>query len=554
MEHKKIAWKAILPYLCLSLCLLVLLFLNAFYLDHWLDSDMAAEMIFSKLIAEQGRWIAPTGWFYSTEFRILYTQLFMAPLFHLSDNWHLIRLITNFLTYGLLLASYFYLMKQTRAEKHAKVWGAVLLLLPFSETMMLHMHMGNTYLFHVILIFFALGLFLSLYEDGKAGRSGVSCIVKGVILAVLSLILGMSGVRYFMSYFAPLLIALFILWLRSEGVSGWKKLHLGEEMQEKELLLKSFQEESLGKAFVMAVIISLIALIGYVINGKVIRKLYFFQTYDSTDFVDVYEGNFLERLQDTFGSLLMLFGYIPGKSVLSLRGIITLCALAAIVVVFMIFLRVRKNVWEEKSKERLLITFASTAFLISAFTLLFTTSTNVPRYFIPSVIFFAPAFALYLSRENHLMHRRVSILLMVLCFGLLTLKADASMVSTDKNADRRVVTKWLTDNGYTFGYATYWNANITQELSNGQIRVANILDPESMGFFKWSSEEAYYLPAGDEGSKVPAGKVFLLLTTDQERTYRQAPAIKNGEKAYVDDAFAVYSYESAEELLQYQVQ
>ena len=40
------------PYVVLGGAFLVLLFWNAFYLEHWLDSDMAAEMMFSKLLAE----------------------------------------------------------------------------------------------------------------------------------------------------------------------------------------------------------------------------------------------------------------------------------------------------------------------------------------------------------------------------------------------------------------------------------------------------------------------------------------------------------------------
>ena len=57
-------------------------FFNLFYLETWLDSDMAAEMIFSKLLAEEGKWLATESWYYSTEFRVLYTQILMEPLFY----------------------------------------------------------------------------------------------------------------------------------------------------------------------------------------------------------------------------------------------------------------------------------------------------------------------------------------------------------------------------------------------------------------------------------------------------------------------------------------
>ena len=62
------------PYVVLGGAFLALLFWNAFYLENWLDSDMAAEMMFSKLLAEKGKVFADTGWYYSTEFRFLYTH------------------------------------------------------------------------------------------------------------------------------------------------------------------------------------------------------------------------------------------------------------------------------------------------------------------------------------------------------------------------------------------------------------------------------------------------------------------------------------------------
>ena len=152
----------IYPWLVLGFLFAVLLVLNAFYLDNWLDSDMAAEMMFSKLLAEEGSIFATTNWYYSTEFRFLYTHLLMGPLFRITDNWHVIRMLTNVVFYVLMLASYFYMVKPLRMDENKKVLCAAVLLLPFSENMMLHMHMGNTYMSHVIIVLFEMGLFLRL--------------------------------------------------------------------------------------------------------------------------------------------------------------------------------------------------------------------------------------------------------------------------------------------------------------------------------------------------------------------------------------------------------
>ena len=74
---------------CLLLAgsLFLLIILNLFWLDHWLDSDMAAEMIFSGELARTGHFIATPDWYYSTEFRFLYTHWIMGPLFHVFSSW-----------------------------------------------------------------------------------------------------------------------------------------------------------------------------------------------------------------------------------------------------------------------------------------------------------------------------------------------------------------------------------------------------------------------------------------------------------------------------------
>ena len=93
---------------------------------------------------------------------MLYTQLIMGPLFRICNNWHVIRTITNLVFYGLMLASYYYFMKPLKVSRGLTVLSSCLLLLPFSETMMTHMQMGNTYMSHVILVLWFFGMYLRL--------------------------------------------------------------------------------------------------------------------------------------------------------------------------------------------------------------------------------------------------------------------------------------------------------------------------------------------------------------------------------------------------------
>lgn len=57
-----------------------------------------------------------------------------------------------------------------------------------------------------------------------------------------------------------------------------------------------------------------------------ISHKYVFQTYGATNFIALYHGVLFDRIQNAVGCLLMLFGYIPDKGFLSLRGVVTMAA------------------------------------------------------------------------------------------------------------------------------------------------------------------------------------------------------------------------------------
>ena len=521
------------PYFVLGIAFAALFFWNAFYLENWLDSDMAAEMMFSKLLAEEGKLFATTNWYYSTEFRFLYTHLIMGPLFHILDNWHVIRMITNVIFYILLLLSYFYMMAELPVDKNRKILGGAVLLLPFSETMMLHMHMGNTYMTHVILLFFYLGLFLRLAKKGRgAGRRGADML----LYAALSVVCGVSGVRYMLALQCPLLLAS-VWYLMADKTF----LALRSEMS-REKIRAVFSGERLRFLAVSAAGL-FGCLAGYGINVLYVSRTYSFQTYETTNFIDVYQGVFLERLQDAFGSLLMLFGYIPGKSVLSLRGVISMMAFLLLFLLGYAALRVRR---ERNLLKRYLIFLFYSSFLLNTFVFVFTDSTLVPRYYITTVVLLIPIVLFYLEAERRPLDRYLFVSLLALCLLTGAAKTGLSMMTSDKNAEKRVVARQLEEKGYRFGYATYWNANIVQELSNGAVEIANLHMGEdgSLSLFRWSSMQRYY------EEDYAQDRVFLLLTEEEESTLGGSGLLEAGEEEFRSGGYAVYGYADNEAFLE----
>lgn len=525
------------PYVLLGLVFLMLLVLNICFQDHWLDSDMSAEMMFSKLLAEEKHVFATPEWYYSTEFRFLYTQLVMAPLFRFMGSWHMIRTITNLVFYVLILVSYFYFMKPLKVSGRLTALSAAILLLPFSETMMTHMQMGNTYMSHVIILFFFFGMFLRLAE-----RTEYKKVRKWEIhlcYVVLAVICGVSGVRYLLALQCPLVLAALVYLLKSEEFQAFRKTAALKDV----VSPKNWRK--LGKASAVPYLFySLLgaagSVAGYGINVLWVSRKYVFQTYDATNFIAIYQGVLSERLQNAIGCLLMLFGYIPNRGFLSLRGLITILSFVLLAVLICCTVRSYRK---DSGRRFFLALFVTVAFVLNVFVFVFTTSTMVPRYYITILIFVLPLLAFYFEGGQPALDKLAVALLLVVCLGMGTVKTVLSFITVDKNESRRAVASFLADNGYDFGFATYGNGNIITELTNGKVEIANIGDPEYLEYFKWSTPKKYY----EEGYH--PGQTFMLLAAEECAEFSGAESIRQGDRVYDDGQYVVFTYDSVEELM-----
>ncbi len=541
-ERELLAWGL------LAAVFILLLAMNILWGEHWLDSDMAAEMIFSKLLADEGKWIATENWYYSTEFRVLYTQLIMVPLFHILGEWHVIRVLTNVITYLLLLGAYFYCMKPFRIRRSTVVFSSVILLLPFSETFLTHMQLGNTYMWHVILILLAFGMFLRLSLPGEMRRGAV--LVTGILYVALSVVCGLSGVRYMLALQVPLCITAGIYILKSGEFALLRKEFSVEHPWAQ--IRRVLSGERLSYLF-CSLLGLLGAGIGYLVNVAVLGRKFQFQMYDVTNFIRVFQGVLLERTQDTVGNLLQLFGYIEEKGFLSIRGLISLLAFGFLAGI--VFLTVRCSRLLSGERERpgaeqrirlahscFVLWFFVTAFTLNTFVFLFTTSTIVARYYITVFLFVLPLLCVYYEYERLPLDRLLLALLLCGALGLATAKCVYSFADKDKNEDRKPVAAYLKEQGYTFGYASYWNGNIMTELTDGAVEIANIHEIDIMDMFTWSSPVKYYR----EGYH--SGKTFILLTAEEAAKYAQIPVIAAGEVVYDQQGYVVLHYDTAEEL------
>jgi len=486
-ETDPVSFKYFIP---LGLSFLLLVVLNIIAGQNWIDSDMSAEMVFSDLLSDTGHLFASPDWYYSTEFRILYTQILFVPLLKIIGSWSIVRIITNIVFYIILVLSYMFMMKGYEA-KYVLLTSSVLLL-PVSEAIAQHVQFGNTYMSHMILMFLAIG-FVRRLDSPRINLTGK--VLLWIPFSALCFICGASGVRYFLIIFAPLLLS--GIW-RTYDMYG-----IQDGALKKWLAGLSLFKISFGA--------SLIALAGYAVNTLIIRSNYVFTTYESLSFVPINNGIWFERVASVTGCLLEVFGYIPGGSVLSLRGIVTLCAF---VMIFLMFYMVRRtykdasagsgllggdDIFSESDPEDLffLHMFIS-GFAVMSFFLLFTDTTLTPRYFSTCIYMSLPVLVIWLSRENERALRMVYVTALAFCLVLSTLKISYSMIKTDKNEARKEVVDYLEYNGLYKGYSFYDDSNILVELSDGKLEVGAV-NKDDFSFFLWSTPGRFYTEGGAPG-------------------------------------------------------
>jgi len=543
MQLKK-KWLDYLSIIGVVLAFMVLVILNIVWGENWIDSDMAAEMIFSKLLTEEGNLIATENWYYSTEFRVLYTQLVMAPLHYIFDDWHVIRVITNIIFYMLMLGSFFFVCRPLKLKRHRVLMCSLALLVPVSEAVMTHLQMGNTYMSHVILCFVTFGLYLRLCDRNIREKKG-SFAVFAVIYAVICVVLGISGVRYLLDVLVPLMLTAMVFVMRS---GGFKALR---EEPCKESLIGLFKAEQ-AKYFTVSVAGMVCGGIGYLINALFISKRYQFQTYDTTNFIQIHEGVFWERVQNALGELLQMFGYIENRAFLSLRGFITILAFVMIGVLGFCwckafqYSKVQSTALVEPAEQnhrRFTVMFAGVSLALHLFVFIFTTSTMVDRYFIPIAIFFLLVLVIYMEWEALLFDRIAVCLILGGSLALAGVKTYYSFISNDKNEARYEMADFLVDEGYTFGYASYWNSNIMTEVSDGELEMANLWSLETLGDFKWSSKVSSYEPK--------EGKIFLIAAKDEVQMLEPYTMLEHQDVIYENESFIVLHFESQEEFLTY---
>ncbi len=436
---------------------------------------MSSEMILANLLNQEGG-ILSKNWYYSTELRVFCLQPFYRiGLLLQPHDWYMARVIGQALCLLATIASYLYMGHQLELRYNGLL-SAIAFACPFGTWYLLYGIYGGYYLPHMMLLMLCFGLSLALLKDAGRGRKAWRF---GWFL-VLCLVSGLNGVKSIMALFAPLLMASAVVFVEQLHTQGYKK-------STRDYLIVSAVGFLMGAA-------------GYIINSKVLTANYHFPDYTSYMWGTIS----LASILDSWSSLIGLFGFQTDSAwtttpeIFSIRGLLGLFGL--VMAAALVFSVVRLFVQWKKlgfSTRILLLTF-SFGVVLQGF--MFETFGGGlfkgPRYWLTCLPLAFAVIHAEIEAEDYRYEvaRRIAGAGFLFCIAC---TSAASILTFMKNpllakTELKPLSDWLVEQGYTEGYATFWNGNVLTEWSNNQIEmwlVDDLSDPQPKQWLQYTSHD-----------------------------------------------------------------
>lgn len=519
-----IAAGAVLCLLSLALCVL---YQRAGYLAY-LDGDIAAEILLAHRQAQTGRALL-LDWMYSTEIRILSPNLLYALAFLFDVSYETARIVGNTLGLALLMASCALLLRQCGLGWGAALAAAAALPLTAGTVYGYAMTVGGFYIFHCI--FGMLAALLWLRACGRGSRGAT------LAYALLCAAEAFLSVRYVLCYICPAMAVALLSVLTARDTPS----ALGGERRR--VLLTT------GAGFAAC-------LLGYAASEVIIPRLF----HSGVGAADTFHFGTLSaealgtQLWRILIDLLRLMGWQNGARLFSPAGAVNLCIAATLVLGTLLLVRACRAAHGQEETGRRMILLALGAAGVNLFSFLFIEGTYINRYLIPALVLLLPAVAVAAARErNRLLSGTFALVLAVQLLtaqGLLLSRApqDAARMEAEQ-AELMEAAAYLTDEGYTHGYGTYWNVRLLEERTEGKLSFATMMpmDNEEGAVCPVSPELMRWMEPYDAAlMDACPGKTFVLLSREEEERLAQWLRWTGAPLLFENGGYCVYGFESSQ--------
>lgn len=484
----------------------LILFLNM-YMDATCNSDDASELILGKLLAEQGGFLSK-DWFYSTELRVFNDQIIYALLFKFTNKFHNVRLISNIVLYCITLVSLYLFCCEARIKQYF-CYLALALILPYSIENYHVLLRAAYYIPHIIISLIVMYCMFGIYNENTSIKSIYLWI--SVIIAILG---GLGGLRQVLILTLPLCLAI------------WTYLILNPRISQK-LLLVYFSIAHLIASFA-----------GVIINKQYLSKVYNFYQYNDLQFTKFSLVHFSDNM---LNGILQVLGYNASGKIFSSILINNICAISIGMLIVVSIRLALKKIKQLEFRNCYFVFFNIYWIILFAGLISFTNMDFAPRYFIP-VVYFGFVFLVFLYKDNENGKKVLAVLLLIMMAS--TFVNYKKLRNVDINGANRAVVNTILEHGCLNGYASFWQANVLTELSNGKIEVWALdhtkdeLDYATL--IKWLQNKKH-------NTEKPKGKMFLYLKREEIPKFKHRENLKKENIIYQDKDVVLYMFDDYNE-------
>ena len=499
--------------------LLIFSFMIWRYVDNHLNTDMSSELMLGKILNRTGEIMLSKRWFYSTELRTINIQMIVAGMFNIMASWHRIRTITSVIIAISVIACSSFCFYQLGYKKWVPILSAILIM-PFSSDYFIFslefLHNTVHNLVPLILLGMFFGQINNLKSDNKTSK------MWRVIFALFSFVTTLDGLRMMLVLYIPLLMCSAIL--RAKKIIS-------------------------SNVFLMSILCFFSSMGGYLVNSRILSRIYRFQPHEDIVFVPFSLMNF----SDAFKAWLLELGFNENSRVFSLEGAFSVFSLFLVALIVISCFGLVKNIEKISKKEAFLTSYYICGFSVFMLVSSFCSMEHNARYTAPIAIFSFVIILMYLKniKDGIFTNDIISFFrpgfiftALILIVSFSSLNFYHNYATTNENVEEQQLAELMEDRGITKGYGGYWIANKITEYTNGEIEFW-LLTPDHITDPRYT---LCWLQDYEHFEKMPVGKVCYLLTKQEYEENNVASFLNKNEATIELQNYLVFEFDSADDL------
>lgn len=534
---KKWLFYALLILIGLQLVILIHFWFQRIMLSPMFDSDAASDVFYNKVLLDEKSFLFSDNWYPSTDVGFLKKIPFFGVLLSLTSKYSIAYGFSRIVMAVLFVGSAVLMLRMLDVSKEGLLMGALLSLIPYGSYhrySTFSMFLGADYYTYVIVFPY---LFIALWMIAKKKIEKPSLrLLIGLVLLFLSAMMGSMSVRFAFHFLLPFLLTEAVMALRSEN------------------------NQNRWRSVVNLSLVCLSFAIGFLLKQKLIVPRFGGMDFTGLRFAEMAEIR--EQLWLVLDGIVKFFGYSPdGGNILSVMGVMNLlCGAYLVVVIVMLIQLLRKR---DMIKDRKWLVYFFALQMICGFgTLILSYQRDVgavQRYVWIAMagMILIPAlwFEEFVIAEHEEKRMKKTMILCIAC-GMVCFANDFNLISSyslsGKNAesynagvllqnyrnatpqDRQGYIDFCRENGLTYGYADFWDANITTILTNNELVISAAENDEAFSYKHWLSRKDFE----DKESYPPQ---FYLYTINMEQQRLSNGWSVGNKELYRDDHYVIYA-------------